>query len=157
MIVSSKYIYFHFQTMSPFYIGIIVSGGNDAAQKSVEILREDGTSCTLPNLTENRKSHSQSGWVICGGYENPGRQTCTTFKDGAWVNSHNLTVGRWDHLSCKTPEGDILLMGGGSTTDTRKTTELVSARSSTTVSKFSFSGTRLVENCSCEAQGKGRA
>ena len=60
-------------------VGIIVSGGaNNQVLKSVEIIREDGTICTLPDMQVNRGSHTQAGWVICGGADDAAQNTCTT-------------------------------------------------------------------------------
>ena len=119
--------------------GIIVSGGAaESARKLVEIFREDGTICTLPDLPADRSSHSQSGWIICGGADgNAALQTCTTLEDGAWVESHNLSVGRKDHLSWRTSAGDIILIGGSSA-QTIKSTELLSGTSSANGVPFSL-------------------
>ena len=121
--------------------GIIVSGGAaESARKLVEIFREDGTICPLPDLPADRSSHSQSGWVICGGSTGSGPndalKTCTTFVDGAWVESHNLTKGRKDHISWKTSTGDIILIGGTSA-PTLQSTELLSHTSSNSNESFS--------------------
>ena len=117
-------------------VGIIVSGGaNNQVLKSVEIIREDGTICTLPDMQVNRGSHTQSGWVICGGADDAAQKTCTTFEDGAWVESHDLSKGRKDHLSWRTSTGDIILLGGSSAR-TLKSTELLSHTSSANTQPF---------------------
>ena len=119
-------------------VGIIVSGGaNNQVLKSVEIIREDGTICTLPDMQVNRGSHTQSGWVICGGTDDAAQNTCTTFEDGTWVESHNLTKGRKDHISWETSTGDIILIGGTSAT-TLQSTELLSHTSSVSSESFSL-------------------
>ena len=122
--------------------GIIVYGGAaESARKLVEIFREDGTICTLPNLPAARSSHTQSGWVICGGADgngpNAALKTCTTFEDGAWVESHNLTKGRKDHISWETSTVDIILIGGTSA-PTLQSTELLSHTSSVSSESFSL-------------------
>ena len=117
-------------------VGIIVSGGaNNQVLKSVEIIREDGTICTLPDMQVNRGSHTQSGWVICGGADDAAQNTCTTFEDGAWVESHDLSKGRKDHLSWRTSTGDIILLGGSSA-QTWQSTELLSDTASANTQPF---------------------
>ena len=121
-----------------------MSGGAAAtAKKHVEIFREDLTICTLPDLPADRSSHSQSGWVICGGATgingpNAALTTCTTLEDGAWVESHTLSLGRKDHLSWRTSTGDIILLGGSSS-QTMKSTELLSGTSSANANSEPFS------------------
>ena len=44
------------------------------------------------------------------------------FVDGEWIASHQLKRARYEHTSWKTPEGDVLLLGGNGET---RTTELV--------------------------------
>ena len=72
--------------------GILVSGGG-GAKRSVELLRGDGSSCSLPDLPGYRSSHSQEGWLTCGGAAPAARQielsneSCTVLGEG-----HNLVM-----------------------------------------------------------------
>ena len=114
----------------------MLSGGGSSL-KSVEIIREDGSSCTLPDLPVGRNTHSQSGWVICGG-ANDGSTTCTTLTvDAAWIISHHLTAKRQDHIMWRTGGGDIVVIGG---TDAaaRKSTEMLSSTNTTSMSSFAL-------------------
>ena len=74
----------------------------------MQLLRKDGTTCTLPSLPSGRAMHSQSGLMACAGNAGSGRaknrqaasdDTCVTFKDGQWVTSHILGGSRWGHVS----------------------------------------------------------
>ena len=118
-----------------FHAGIIITGGiGGPGSRSVQLLRKDGTTCTLPSLPSGRAQHSQSGLMACGGHAGSGRannrqpgsdDTCVTFADGQWVTSHILGGSRWGHVSWNnypgipfttphtpfTPAG-VLLMGG---------------------------------------------
>ena len=112
-------------------------GASGSAPRSVEIIREDGTICRLPDLPVDRSSHSQSGWVICGG-ANDASTTCTTLTvDAAWIISHHLTVKRQDHIMWKTGGGDIVLIGG---TDAaaKSSTEKLSTTYTTSISSFAL-------------------
>ena len=118
--------------------GIIVSGGkndDDGEWKtlaSVEVIREDGTTCSLPDLPEPREEHSQSGLLSCGGYHDNVRTTCTEFASGEWTPSHNLTEDRKTHTSWNAPDG-IILLGGWSSPNT---SELLSSYTSSTTLSF---------------------
>ena len=59
--------------------------------KSVEVLRKDGTWCSLPNIPENFHSHTQTGLEICGGETSP--SSCIKFSGGKWKPSHKLNEG----------------------------------------------------------------
>ena len=112
---------------------IIVTGGkNENDLTSVEVIRGDGTTCSLPSLPSPRVEHSQSGLLACGGYTENDRTTCTRLANGEWKTSHNLTEQRRVHTSWTSNIG-ILLFGGW---DSQKTTELLSSTSSTSTSTF---------------------
>ena len=117
--------------------GVLVSGGNSEtgnALASVEVIREDGTTCSLPDLPEPRVEHSQSGLISCGGYHDNVRTTCTEFASGEWTTSHNLTEDRKTHTSWNAPDG-VILLGGYSSPNT---TELLSSFTSSTTLSFSL-------------------
>ena len=101
---------------------------------TVELIREDGTTCTLPSLPQGRYRHTQAGLVACGG---SGTDTsCVTFSAGTWTTSHTLAVSRNNHVSWSSYPGGVLLLGGYSYSGAKRSTELLSSTSSTTTTKF---------------------
>ena len=107
-------------------------GSNDLT--SVELIREDGTTCNLPSMSVARRLHSQSGLVACGG--DGEETTCSTFKDGFWLESHTLGISREYHTSWNGPEGVLLL--GGWAGNAHTTTELLSSSASNTTPGFTL-------------------
>ena len=113
----------------------MTSGGG--AEESAEVILEDGSTCTLPDLPPpGRRDHSATGLTLCGGWgdgdEGTGT-TCSTFT-GQWETSHQLGVPRYSHVSWDSPSG-IILLGGGDT-EALQTTETLSPNSSTTTPAF---------------------
>ena len=99
---------------------IIVTGTYFGNSRSVEALREDGSSlCTLPDLPNSYFYHTQSGLVTCGGYY--ASTSCIRLIDGKWNQSNTLKHSRYLHTSWTSPMG-IVLMGGW---DSGTTTELL--------------------------------
>ena len=122
--------------------GIIVTGGhhNDVDDdyndgKSVELIREDGTTCTLPDLPQGRMYHSQVGLEACGGHYTSTSKSCVTFSAGTWTTSHTLAVERTGHVSWSSYPGGVLLLGGWDRA-AKRSTELLSSTSSTTTAGF---------------------
>ena len=101
---------------------------------SVELIREDGTTCTLPPLPQGRYAHTQAGLVACGGYGT--LTSCVTFSAGAWTTSHTLAVWRRHHVSWASYPGGVLLLGGYGNNEAKRSTELLSSTSSTTTPQF---------------------
>ena len=127
---------------------VIVTGGRvgDSGAggfKSVEVIRGDGTTCTLPNLPANTEYHSQSGLITCGGGTDLSvgfgvdDTFCTTFTNGSWITTHNLTVPRRFHTSWKSNSG-IMLIGGTYIDNASRSTELLSNTSSTSTLAFTL-------------------
>ena len=97
---------------------IIITGGEpfSSAGRSVEVLKEDGSQlCSLPDLPSDRKLHTQSGLVTCGG--NGVNKSCIAFSDGTWSVSHTLMEQRYYHTAWSSPLG-IILIGGGASPNT---------------------------------------
>jgi len=96
-------------------LAIIVTGGFNAAgmATSVDLLFNNGSYfCGLPNLPDDRRSHSQNGFVTCGGWYT--KKSCLTFVDGEWQQTHHpLLDERYDFSSWETSNGGIYLIGGG--------------------------------------------
>ena len=103
----------------------------------MELIFEDGTTCTLPSLPQGREGLTQAGLVACGGSSGSGTLTsCVTFSAGAWTTSHTLAVGRYRHVSWASYPGGVLLLGGYNNNAAERSTELLSSTSSTTTTKF---------------------
>ena len=106
---------------------ILVTGGfntpSGGVLSAVEVLHGDGSPwCSLPDLPEDRRSHTQTGLEACGGYGSSASSTCVRLEAGSWTPSHQLVEWREDHCSWASTAG-TLLMGGYS----KKTTELLDA------------------------------
>ena len=104
---------------------------------SVELIREDGTTCTLPSLPQGRNFHTQVGLEACGGHDGSVLVTsCVTFSNGTWTTSHTLAVSRTGHVSWSSYPGGVLLLGGYGNNAAKRSTELLSSTSSTTTPQF---------------------
>jgi len=103
---------------------IIITGGFQASTK-VEILRENGGYwCSLPDLPDERYSHTQSGLITCGGGATSDSWTsCLSFTNGQWVTSHQLQQSRYQHSSWMSQHGVLLVGGSDSGNSTEKLTE----------------------------------
>ena len=93
---------------------VMVTGGNtgSAQPSSVELLSINGSSlCSLPNLPEARKLHSQSLGIICGGDNSVNVETsCVALFGSSWTRTHTLATPRSGHISWVSPLG-VVLMG----------------------------------------------
>ena len=108
--------------VNPFFfhifLAILVTGGRDEdgnILKSAEVLSTNGSSlCSLPDMSQSKMQHTQSGLIACGGYDiYENRLNCSKFVSGSWVSlTENLLCDRYRHSSWINPEGDILLIGG---------------------------------------------
>ena len=113
-----------------FILAIIITGGCPGCtfsfDRSVELLRENGSYwCSLPDMTDDRFRHTQSGLITCGGLYTG--KTCLSFTDGQWITSHQLQYDRNDHSSWMSQHG-VVLMGGEYS---RNATELLTDGGST--------------------------
>ena len=92
-----------------FFLAILVTGGmnHQTRIRTVEVLTTDGCAwCSLPDLPNDIYSHTLSGLSACGG------RTCHTFRDGAWVKSHNMTQWRSSHTAWNSFTHGQIIMGG---------------------------------------------
>ena len=103
---------------------------------TVELIREDGTTCTLPPLPDVRYDHTQVGLEACGGYASYTGTTCVTFSNGTWTTSHTLSTLRQFHVTWASYPGGVLLLGGYDKPAAIRSTELLSPTSSTTTPQF---------------------
>ena len=114
---------------------MVTGGGNDGAEKSVELLHSDGTPwCSLPDLPADRFQHTQTGLEACGGVDTVSGpvDTCIKFSGGKWKHSHKLKKNREGHSGWASPAGTVL-MGG---TESGKRTELLDATTGVSVMHF---------------------
>ena len=108
---------------------MIVGGGPTFS--IVEALYPDGTyMCQMPDIPDERSRHTTNGLLTCGGDKTP--DTCITFTDGDWIQSHTLLHNRVYHTSWETKLG-VVLIGGGSSD---RTSEIVVEGTSTTFEGF---------------------
>ena len=112
------------------------------ALRSVEALSPDGTNlCSMPDLPDGRKVHSQDGLTVCGdgfdvfSVDSDNGNNCVNLTDGQWTQSHTLLHGRRSHSSWALGDGRVVLMGGWYS---RNTTEIISPGSSTTTEGFTL-------------------
>ena len=117
---------FHSFLIVVIHSGIIVSNSVAA-----EIIHEDGTTCSLPNLPTARQHHVQCGLTACGGSSSAAGTTCNTFTDGSWTTSHNLAAKRMYSVCWNSPDGILLF---GSHPNDKRTTELLSTSTSSPLS-----------------------
>ena len=116
---------------------ILVTGGfntpSGGVLSAVEVLHGDGSPwCSLPDLPEDRRSHTQTGLEACGGYGSSASSTCVRLEAGSWTPSHQLAEERRYHSSWASPAG-TLLMGG---ILSPQTTELLDTATGDSVPSF---------------------
>ena len=120
------------------FLGVLVTGGDDdEGGRSVDVIREDGTTCSLPDLPSGRFRHTSSGLTVCGNElsgNKPNKNKCSTFSNGQWKTSHYLSVPREESMSWESPDGIILMAGAGDA----GTTEKLSKTTSSTVTSFAL-------------------
>ena len=110
--------------------------GGDGTEESAEVILEDGSTCTLPDLPPpGRYGHSADRLTLCGGFadDEDTPSTCSTFT-GQWDTSHQLGVPRNSDVSWDSPRGIIII--GGDDIEAEQTTETLSPNSSTTTPAF---------------------
>jgi len=110
---------------------ILITGGHGGDRAHSDDLRSaeifhpsDNKGCSLPELTEGRRSHTQDGGMACGGdtLTLHGSETCEQWSQGSWTRSHSISEWivhddfddewRLRHVSWDTASG-VYLMGGG--------------------------------------------
>ena len=91
---------------------MLVTGGEESAGKSVELLSSNGTRlCSLPDLPGERWGHSQTGIVTCGGGVGSEETSCVTFEAGSWKKTHTLGREWLAHTAWASPRGVMLMKG----------------------------------------------
>ena len=106
--------------------------GGDGTEESAEVILEDGSTCTMPDLPPpGRYGHSATGLTLCGGWAVDTWTTCSTFT-GQWETSHQLNATRWGHVSWDSPTGIHII--GGMDNDASQTIEILSPNFSTIIS-----------------------
>ena len=110
----------------------------------MELIRADGTTCTLPSLPAARRAHIQAGLVACGGdVDSSTGTTCDTFANGTWTPFYTLAARRYHMLSWASYLGEyasypigVLLMGGE--WNNEWTTELLSSTTTTQFNRLTY-------------------
>ena len=111
-----------------FVSAVLITGGSGSSSttlRSAEIYNPlTKTSCSLPQLPENRYGHTQDGELACGGGADPGT-TCVKWSpvSGTWTKSHTLRQKRLSHVSWATSSG-VYLIGGFYSTRTSEKVKL---------------------------------
>ena len=125
-----------FITCKPNSPNAIILSGGWPERRSVEVYNEDFTHLkTLPDLTEDRAAHTQSGLLTCGGTYS--RNDCESFNpdvgiDGTW-NPFVLTGASRHYHSSWTSDHGTYLIGGWS-----YHAQLSAAKITANVDTFSF-------------------
>ena len=108
------------------FLAVLITGGYGRGDwvSSAEIYLPSGkTSCSLPELTEERAWHTQDGPWACGGR---GIDTCEKWSEGSWTRSQGrLSVYRGDHVSWASVSGVYLMGTYYKYKNGKETTELV--------------------------------
>ena len=97
--------------------GVLITGGfYTSPLRSTEIYNPiTKTTCSLPQIPEYRRYHTQDGDLTCGGgkYGSSTNATCVKWNrtSGTWTQSHTLRHKRWQHVSWETASG-VYLIGG---------------------------------------------
>ena len=101
------------------FLAILVTGGH-GGDTSAELLSTNGSAIfELPQISQPKRYHTQSGLTACGGYDSFMRRNCIKFQSGTWTTlTDNLLFERDSHSSWNTPDGEILLIGGDYSSNT---------------------------------------
>merc|ERR1719348_343193 len=94
-------------------LAILVTGGNGAYTLAEVLFTNGSSACELPQLSQSKYSHTQSGLTSCGGGDySDTRRSCIKLEAGSWTTlTDNLVEERRSHSSWVSPDGDILLIG----------------------------------------------
>jgi len=87
---------------------------------SAEVLFINGSSfCSLPEMSQSKFGHTQSGLTACGGFKSESRTSCIQLSAGSWTTqTEDLLFSRYYLSSWTKTEGDILLIGGDGSSST---------------------------------------
>ena len=123
--VKTKFFFQLFFTLFYIVAAILVVGGG-STHKSVEAITTDGTPlCTLPDLPDNRASHTVDNHILCGGGGGSTQTSCLRYVAGKWTNQRNdLKFERSWHVSWRRQDGNVMLFGGHKS---KNTSEVVSS------------------------------
>ena len=116
-------------TKSDKSYGVLItgSGGWQVAGNTTELyLPSSGVSCSLPQLPDDRSSHSlESSGLLCGGVDTIDSCIKWSPDTGTWEELLTLDIGRYYHVSW-TPGPDIgTYLIGGYTSEMKRTTTLI--------------------------------
>ena len=108
-----------------FKVVLITGGyGTGGAYNAAQIyVPQSGQFCSLPDMTSGIASHTQDGFLSCGGWFPSNYQKCSKWESGNWTDFVSLPRVRQISQSW-TPKSGVgtYLIGG---TENRNTTDLV--------------------------------
>ena len=101
--------------------GLLITGGKASADErlsSTELwspgLTSSPVTCTLPNMTRPRDSHSLSGGLACGGFGDGTSETCEVFTGAGWeLLDSRLSEERARHSAWLQPTTNTTFLIGG--------------------------------------------
>jgi len=135
--------------------GILTVGGYRGSQLSTaEIFNPiSGRSCKIGDLPVATNGLSLCGNLACGGWGS--RKSCSLFDGAGTFTALSVTLReeRVYHLCWQLQSGEVLLLGGGSTTGSVSTTERLSADGSSSTADFNLPY-EIYYACGIERNGK---
>ena len=103
--------------------GFLLVGGRGTERQVSVYNPRSNKSCELPDLPEDRRSHSFCGQLLCGGTSG-GYQSCLKFDGENFTTTEVTLANERSHHICWSVGDDVLLLGGFKSPDT---TEIVEA------------------------------
>ena len=94
----------------------MITGGYGSGRDTAEVWQPGlGAPCSLPDMPEDRRDHTQEGGDICGGEGGENTFTnCIRWSNNTWMTTNSTLIDkRGGHSSWRTEDGSLILMGGG--------------------------------------------
>ena len=124
-----------------YCLGFIIAGGYKSGSnlRSAEVFNPvTGHSCPVEDLPQTRRDAPLCNNMFCGGYGSPDPDRyCEMFDGSSSFTTLPVTLEekRFNHLCWGLKSGEVILLGG---TDSKRTTERVSADGSSSSPDFSL-------------------
>ena len=96
------------------FSAVLITGGDEAWQKAEIYHPGSGSKCVLPDLLDDRYSHTQDGGLVCGGWYTP--RSCKRWNAdmGTWdLVTESLIEQRYYHTSWTPADGSVTYLMGG--------------------------------------------